>query len=112
MLFSFFNTCPDLEKLSSISFHTAKKHHLQHKLGVTFVKMQKKNRFNKSHYFFSLFLTFGNAECVVATGHKVIERDKQVGVILAGSCQQVLFGVPAGRFCQTLTLEVWSLQSF
>lgn len=61
---------------------------------------------------FSLLLTFCNAECVVTTGHKIIQRDKQVGVILAGSSQQVLFGVPAGRFCQTLTLKVWFLKSF
>lgn len=58
------------------------------------------------------FLTFSNAERVVATGHKIVERNKQVGVILAGSSQQVLLGVPASCFCQTLTLEVWPLQSF
>lgn len=55
---------------------------------------------------------FSNAECVVPAGHEIIERDKQVGVILAGSSQQVLFRVPASRFCQTLTLKVWSLESF
>ena len=66
---------------------------------------------NRWHYF-SPLLTFSDAECVVTTGDKVIECDKQVGVILAGSSQQVLFGVPAGRFCQTLTLKVWSLESF
>lgn len=57
-------------------------------------------------------LTFSNAECVVATGHEVIECDEQVGVILAGSSQQVLLGVPAGRFGQTRTLKVGSLESF
>lgn len=67
--------------------------------------------FNKWHHF-SLSSTFGNAECVVTTGHKIIQRHEQVGVILAGSGQQVLFGVPAGRFRQTLTLNVWFLKSF
>lgn len=56
---------------------------------------------------FCVFITFSNAECVVATGHKVVEGHKQVGVILAGPSQQVLFGVPAGRFRQ-----VWFLKSF
>lgn len=53
------------------------------------------------------YLTFSDAERVVATGHKIVERHKQVGVILAGPSQQVLFGVPAGRFRQ-----VWFLKSF
>lgn len=57
-------------------------------------------------------LTFRNAQCVVATGHKVVQRHKQVGVIFARSGQQVLFRVPAGRFGQTLTLKVRSLESF
>lgn len=61
---------------------------------------------------FPLPHTFGNAECVVTTGHKIIECDEKVGVILTWSSQQVLFGVPAGRFGQTLTLEVWFLESF
>lgn len=56
--------------------------------------------------------TFSNAERVVTTGHEIVECDKQVGVILAGASQQVLFGVPAGRFRQTLTLNVGSLESF
>lgn len=63
-------------------------------------------------HYFPLFLTFGNAECVITTGHEIVECHKQVGVILAGSSQQVFFGVPTGRFCQTLTLKVWSLKSF
>lgn len=57
-------------------------------------------------------LTFGDAERVVAAGHKVVERHKQVAVILAGSGQQVLLGVPAGRFRQTLSLGVRLLKSF
>lgn len=59
-----------------------------------------------------LALTFGDAERVVAAGHKVVERHKQVAVILAGSGQQVLLGVPAGRFGQALTLGVRFLKSF
>lgn len=38
--------------------------------------------------------TFGDAERVVATGDKVIERDEEVGVAL-GRPQQVLLGTPA-----------------
>lgn len=59
-----------------------------------------------------LALTFGDAERVVAAGHKVVECHKQVAVILAGSGQQVLLGVPAGRFGQTLSLGVGFLKSF
>lgn len=57
-------------------------------------------------------LTFGDAERVVAAGHKVVERHEQVAVIFAGSGQQVLLGVPAGRLGQALTLGVRFLKSF
>ena len=59
-----------------------------------------------------LVLTFSDAEGVVATSNKVVEGNKEIGVILAGTGQEVLLGVPAGRFSQTLGLKVWSLQSF
>ena len=57
-------------------------------------------------------LTFSDAEGVVATSNKVVEGNEEVGVILTGTGQKVLLGVPAGRFSQTLGLKVWSLQSF
>lgn len=62
--------------------------------------------------FVCLPITFGDAERVVPAGHKVVERHEQVAVILAGSGQQVLLRVPAGRFGQTLTLGIRFLKSF
>ena len=44
-------------------------------------------------------VTFGDAERVVAAGHKVIERHEEVGVAL-GRPQQVLLGAPAHRLSQ------------
>ena len=46
-----------------------------------------------------LAVTFGDAESVVAAGHKVIERHEEVGVAL-GRPQQVLLGAPAHRLGQ------------
>lgn len=50
--------------------------------------------------------TFSYAQSVVPTGHKVIQRDEQVGVVLAGPRQEVFFGVPTSGFAQALGLEV------
>jgi hypothetical protein len=44
-------------------------------------------------------VTFGDAERVVAAGHKVIERHEEVGVALRRP-QQVLLGAPAYRLRQ------------
>lgn len=59
-----------------------------------------------------VFLTFGDAESVVATRDKVIQRYKQIGVIFTGSRQQIIFGVPTSRFRQTRGLEIRPLKSF
>ncbi len=59
-----------------------------------------------------VFLTFGDAESVIAARDEVIQRYEQIGVIFAGSRQQILFGVPARRLRQTRGLEIRPLERF
>lgn len=58
------------------------------------------------------FLTFGDAESVVAARYEVIQRYEQIRVIFTGSRQQILLGVPASSFRQTRRLEIRPLKSF
>lgn len=56
-------------------------------------------------------LTFSYAECVVPTCHKIIECNKEMGVIFTRAGEKVFLGVPASCFTQTLWLKVWHYRS-
>lgn len=56
-------------------------------------------------------LTFSYAESVVPTRHKIIQCNKEMGIIFTGAGQKVFLGVPASCFAQTLRLKVWHYRS-